>query len=452
MTTRPILARSSGARLILALAVGFGAFSCRDKPTTASGGPAGSASVRPAPSECRRLRSVLVLGKEAARQGHADEEGEVDTPFLVELGEARVGTTAFAVPGLENRGGGNYALIALADAASGEGRIVELGRVYGDVEPPVLAPHQDRWLIASSVADASGLSLRLNLLTPPFGAKDLSRGAEVAGLRRDAPSVALAMSGEHGLLAWNTLEKGRARLAVAAIDPKTALLRGKPAVLPLADAEDAEAPRLAPRPSGHYLAYLVRTPVKSGRPLRTEDGVTAEKPEELVQEGPSGVEIVPLDAQGVPVASARRLTPAGGHVLAFDVAPLMDGGALVVYRETAGPGRERPSVQAVRVRPDGAAETRTWEVGDYAGIPTVLVDSAPVAPDRGAMVALAGEGRTQFTLLGADPLALGALREDAVLGSSEPLALRGGRLLAALSRGTQRELSLLECGPPPSAR
>src|SRR5690606_23254416 len=130
---------------------------------------------------------------------------------------------------------------------------------------------------------------------------------------------------------------------------------------------------------------------------------------------------------------------------AFDLAPLPDGGVLVVYRDARGPGLDRPSVQAVHVRPDGSSETRAWAVGDSAGIPTLLFDANALGRERWGWVALPADGRTLLGAIGKGGLSLGELREEASLKHAEPLAVQRGRLLAAVARGTRRELVVFDC-------
>lgn len=434
-------------------ALALGALACRSKSNPASGGPAGSASAAVVAAHCRKPAgdTVVLLGSDAKPsappQTDEDEEEEApEHPFSVELGDARASERTFAVPGIENRGGANFAVAAFVDVASGEGRVVEIGRVFGDVDAPVVAAHGDRWLLAVPNSDAGGVTLRLVLVSPPFGPGDVRRGPEVTSVRRDASGAALLVREERGLLVWNTLEKGQARLAAVGIDPNGPKLVGEPSLLAASALADAEGPRLALRPSGYYLAYLAHAEVKERRPLRGDDS-DAGSPENLVEGTMSFIEVVPLDVHGKAAGSALRVTPNATNVLSFDVAPLGDGSLLVFYREAqGGPGLDRPTVQVVRVRPDGTLDKSSWDVGESSGLPTLLVDAAPPAPDRWALLALLGDKRTALATIAPDTLALGELREDPEIGASEPLAVRGGRFLSALSRGTRRELSLFECG------
>lgn len=441
-----MLARSL-TRLLPVLLVSLAPFSCRSKSQPASGGPAGSASARPRDAGCRPIGSTasVVLGSESERAPSADDElAEADLPYSVELGDAHAGEEGFLVSAIENRGGANVAVVAHVDATTGAGRVVSLGRIYGDVGAPVVARHGDRWIFAVLNSDASAVTLRLVSLGAPYGESALKRGAEVTSVSREAPAVALAFGKDGGLLVWNTLEKGASRLALAEVDPSGPSLRGEPRVLSLGATEDVESPRLQRRPSGYYLGYLVRAPSKVHKPMGADDAKEG-APEDLIEDGRNALEVVPLDAHGAAVASPIRLSTASNHVAAFDLAPLPDGGVLVVYRDARGPGLDRPSVQAVHVRPDGSSETRAWEVGDSAGIPTLLFDANPLGREQWGWVALPAEGRTLLGAIGKGGLSLGELREEASLKHAEPLAVQRGRLLAAVARGTRRELVVFDC-------
>lgn len=451
-------ARRFRARLATGAVVGLvvvGGVSCRSKSkSAAAGGPAGSASAAVAASYCRRPAgdSVVLLGSSTARavvdereESENEEDVLAERPFSVELGEARAGEGAFAVPAIETRGSSSFAILALVDASSGEARVADLGRVFGDVDPPIVTPVRDRWLVAVPNSDAGGITLRLAVLSAPYGASDIQRGPEVTSVRRDLSSAALLVRDDRGLLVWNTLEKGQARLAAVQVAPNGPKLIGEPRILPAAALTETEGPRLARSPSGYYLGYLSHTQIKDRRPLRADDADSG-VPENLVEGSLSSIEILPLDESGAPSGAALTVTPARTQVLAFDLAPLGDGSVIVTYREARGPGLDRPTVQVVRVRADGTLERSQWDVGESAGLPTLLVDPAPPSAETWASLAILDERRTSLASIAPDTLVLGELRADKVLGSAEPLALRAGRYLTALPRGTQRELALLECG------
>lgn len=381
----------------------------------------------------------MVLGRQTERprpaEGEEDEQA-LELPFSVELGAAQTGARAFAVPAIENRKGANFAVLATMDAISGQGSVLELGRVYGDVEPPVVAPFGEHLLLAVPEGTGLDLSLRLVLVKPPYAVGDVRRGVELTGVRRDDPAYSLAVREKVGVLAYNTLVSGQGRIAVTRIDPFEVSLRGAPALLP--GSSDVSGPRLVVRTSGFYLAYLARP----AAPLTP--GASPESEDPGPDTGASALEIMMLDEQGAPSRKPLRVSPPGAKVLAFELAPFAGDSALLVYRDARGLGLEQEGAQAILVRPDGTFERRRWEVGESSGVPSLLMDPASASRRRG-FVALAGEGDTKLAPIGADPLALGTLAADPGLAHAEPLAVRGNRFLSGTVHGTERRLAILDC-------
>jgi hypothetical protein len=126
------------------------------------------------------------------------------------------------------------------------------------------------------------------------------------------------------------------------------------------------------------------------------------------------------------------------------------GSALLLYQDDRdAPGLDRPSVEAVLVRPDGTLLSKTWELGDSVGLPSLFVDADPSQGSPWAWVAVTGERETRIAALGEDPLLLGGLAPDERLAGVELIAASKGRILEARSRGADRELGLLSCDRKP---
>lgn len=439
---------------------------CRKKtPAQSHGPPAGSASAArsaappvpaPVPFGCRELANgpALTLGTPPAKPARLDDEQDeddrdVELPFSVELGNARSDGERFGVGGLESQRGQNGAFFAVADADGKSGRRVPLGRVFGDVEPPAVVPYKGGFLALVADSDASSMVLRLVAIDAPFEEKSVRRGAELSGVRRDAGDFSFEVSGSEGLVAFTKLEKGHGSVALARFDLEHLTLKGSSVPAPTGGAGEAESPRLVSRPGGYYLAWIVRgaaTPPKAtlGRPSEYDAGLVEQG---LVDEGPTAIEIVPLNASGAGSATPQRITPAGAHVLAFDIAPTADGGALVVYRDDReGPGLARAGVEAVLVRADGSTASRSWDLGETAGLPSLLGDANP-ASKPWAWLYVPGEAESRVAAVGANPVELGELHADPQLAGAELLAASSRRLLAARTRGGQRLLSVVSCDP-----
>jgi hypothetical protein len=452
--------------------VGFAALStlavaCRSKSAGNGGRPAGSASVAseasaappapPAPLVCNEQGAspALTVGQAQARPKPSDvddeDDQEVELPFSVDLGTARASADRFGVGGIQTRAGASYAFIALVDAKGGSGQSLELGRVFGEVDPPAVVAFGDRWLAVVADHDASSVVLRLFALAPPFDAPSLRRGAEVGSARRDAAEFALEASDKGALLAFTKLEKGRGFIQLGNVDVEKLTLEGSPVTVQTSGEGEAESPRLARRAGGYFLAYIVRgaapRPKVVPRKQELDGGV-----ENLLEEGPTAVEVVPLDTKGIAVGAPRRATPPGARVIAFDLAPAPDGGALLVYRDDRdGPGLDRSSAEAVQLRADGSLTTRTWEVGESAGLPALLVDATPPAARPWAWLFASSERVAGLAALTSDALGLGELMPEPRLSGAEVLAASGGRLLIGRARGGQRDLSVLECKVNPAA-
>ncbi|MFZ5889755.1 MAG: hypothetical protein ACOY0T_01690 [Myxococcota bacterium] len=438
---------------------------CRKKavPNKIGGPPAGSASAVARASEpqaafaCRALANgpALVLGSPPAKAPRLDDEQDeedrdVELPFAVELGSARADAQRFAVGGLESQRGQNHAFVALTNADGSSGTRVELGRVFGDVEPPALAPHKGGFVAVIADSDASSVVLRLVALDPPFDEKSVRRGGEISGVRRDAAAFSFEISGSDGLVAFTKLEKGRGSVALARIDLEKLTPKGEVAAVASSRPGEMESPRLVKRAGGYLLAFIVRgaaTPPKAalGKPSEYDAGLTEQT---LVDEGPSAIEVVPLSESGTPTGAPHRITPNTAHVIAFEMAPTNDGGALVVYRDDhEGPGLARPGAEAVLVRPDGSTASHSWDLGETAGLPSLLFDATPPSGRPWAWLSVPSEAESRVTPLAANPLELGELKSAPELAASELLAAASGRLLRARTRGGQRLLSVVDCAP-----
>jgi hypothetical protein len=277
-------------------------------------------------------------------------------------------------------------------------------------------------------------------LDPPFSAKDLRRGEEVTGLRRDLAGVALETSGERALLAFGKLEKNVGRLAVAAIDPHRLALLEPPRALELPVGLEADSPELIARDGGFYLAFL------GSRARPRASGPVLEGP--VLDSGPTGLFVIPLDEKGAPTGAPRELSPPGAQLSAFEISRFDGTRALALYREEPeGPGLDRPSVEAVLFGLDGSLERRTWELGDSTGVPALLVDPSRPKGAPGGWVFVHGEAEVRLGPLAEAPLSLPELVSEPLLRRSEPAALLDGRLLRARRRGTRVELDLVSCLP-----
>ncbi len=434
--------------MVLSLVLAFG---CRSKPKKDAPALAGSQAVREAePLRCREASGaeLVMLGSgEPPRPAGEDYEEAEELPYSVELGSARAHGKRFAVAGLENRRGATFAFAAFV-TADGTGRSTELLRVFGDSEPPEVAPVGEGWLVLAASADAGSATLRVMRVDPPFSERDVRRGEELTGIRRDVSGFALETLGTRALAAFGKLEKKQGRIALAAIDPQELGLLGPPKLLELEAGLEGESPKLAARAGGYYLAFVGRRAAPAHEPLTANTGGESSADEPVVEVGPAGLFLVPLDEHGAPQGAPRELTPKGAHVTAFELQRWGESQALLVYRDDPeGPGRDRPNVEALLVSLDGSVGRRTWELADSSGLPSFFVDPEPGKAGPPGWLVVHGDSDTRIGPLSADPLTPPALVADPTLGRSEPAAVLGGRLLRARSRGTRVELDLVSCEP-----
>ncbi len=455
-----MLARRFTAFAIL-LAVAGG---CREKPRPTplafeqEPGSAESSAVVPSakppePSRCREVKpgSLFAVGEAAAaREPPADaaEDEEPDEPiampFAAELGGAVGLGGGFAVGVLQSQKRGQRVSVALL-GADGSGRLLEIGIVHGDVEPPALTALGDRAVLLYGDSDAAGATLKSAVVVAK--ADKALPGPELVEVERDAGAALTAVGKDEILVAFSRAPKGKPQLMTARFRPGPGSAFSEPEVVA---AQAAESPRLTPRPGGAWLGWIEQHPVsKPKKNLASDAG--EEEPGGL-ELGPRSLRMVPLDGAGKPLGAPLVLSGEGSHVMAFELAPWADGGAIVAWRDDkAAPGVEGGALQLAHVKPDGsreAGELDDAEIG--AGVPSLIADPAPRAPGQLVWLAAGGGNEaTRFGLLTGSGTALTPLAADKLLGTAELIAVQGGRLLAARPRRTARDLFLLECSVAP---
>jgi hypothetical protein len=441
---------------------GLGVAGCREKPRDPQPPPADGEPADPEPSadapkappaepaRCREVRagSLFSVGDAGKRElptgvDDAEDEDPIAMPFAAELGSAVGFGGGFAVGVLQAQQRGQRVSAAVL-GADGSGRLIEIGTVHGDVEPPVLTVLGERLVVLHGDSDAGGAVLRTALVGP--GADKAVPGPELVGVERDAGAGLLAVGGEI-VVAFSRAQKGKPRLSTARFRPGASEFSAPEMVA----AQAAESPHLAARPGGAWLAWIEQHPLPEAVKKRAAADAGDEEPGGL-ETGPRSLRIVGLDAQGKPSGAPLALTKNDSHVLAFELAPWPDGGAVVAWRDDpTAPGVEGGSLHLAHVKPDGTTELGALDDAELgAGVPSLLVDPAPRAP--GTLVWLAAGGgneTTRFGLLTGSGTNLTPLAADKLLGTAELIGVHGGVLLAARPRGTARELYALECQAGP---
>src|SRR5882724_8474972 len=197
-----------------------------ESPEVVETAPAAPPAPGPVPARCYELaqkgpfRIGEVLANHAApdEADEPDEDDEVPAPFSVVLGQARTDADGFAISALRSLKGESHALVALLNGDAGAGKLVDLGVVHGDPDPPLFAEHGKDLLIAASDADAGGGMLKVGLLKDARGAAQISWGPEITGVRRDS-TFALEVNGDHALVAYAAEIAGKIRVYGGLVDP-----------------------------------------------------------------------------------------------------------------------------------------------------------------------------------------------------------------------------------------
>ena len=435
---------------ILGLSLG-----CACSKRDASGAPpeaGASASVQGRATPAARCRSATPgarfnLGV-SARAPDAGPDGEDDDeflPFSIELGRAAATDGGFAVGALRSESEGMHALVLLVSPLADGGRSVDLGRVYGDVEPPVLAARGSTVLL--SVSDSNPQGRRLSLVKLEASRPDgVVRGGELEpGRGFQVHDIEIGPS--RALVVWDqqASKQGPSGIWGASVELST-LVPGEPRRIG-GEALAAESPRLVRRPGGFWLVFVEHTRGSSadagvvGRPAREEQS------ELLVDLGSQSLGVLGLDEQGNPSGSKLAITEPNAHVLSFDVAPTVPGGLVLAWRDDpSGPGAERGQVHGAIVGPDGSVSKHLVDADEVgAGTPSLVPGDRP-------WLALGGLGEaTRLARVDVGARTVEPPLLETALRGSDVLAASGTRLLLAHPRGMGVEFSVADCSARPGS-
>jgi hypothetical protein len=415
--------------------------------TAASPGPAPSPG--PVPARCRELSqpAPFRIGELAtARAGDPDDGGpddddEVPDPYAVELGPARADSEGFTLSALRSVKRQTHALIAVVAADAASGKLIDLGVVHGDPDPPLFAAHGQDLVLVTPDTDAGGGMLRVGLLREPRGSAIVSWGPEITGVRRDS-TFALEASGERALLAYAAEAAGKIRVFGVLIEPNNPKQKLTPEPLSAAGA-DVDSPRLALRSGGYWLAVARSLDASKSKPKspQTDAGAVLEDGDSLLDIGTRRIEVTKLDAQGKPSSSALVVTAPGARPMSFELAAAADGSAYVGFRvDDTTPGAAGGALSLVHVKLDGSFQKLELSgESNGTGSPSFLSDGS--TPGALWLTAAGENGATFFGRVGERT----ALAGDSVVRGGDLIAAREGKLLLARSKGTAAEFSLLTC-------
>ena len=410
--------------------------------------PSSAPSAGPVASRCHEDSGKSFIIGEVAKSRASDdeddagpdEEDEVPAPFSVELGDARAVKDGFAVSALRSNKGQAHALVALVAANAASGKIVDLGVVHGDPDPPAFALKGADAVVAASDTDAGGGMLRLGLVQDVRGAAQISWGQEITGVRRDS-TFALEVSGDHALVTYAAEVSGKIRVYGALLDPANLKAKLSPEALS-APGADVDSPRLALRKGGYWLAVARSLDAPKPQKKKAPDaGSDLGEDDSLLDIGTRRIEVQKLDEKGKAVSSALVVTAPGARPMTFELAAAADGGAYVAFREDdSTPGADNGALELVHVKADGTFQKLQLD-GDASGTgtPSLLVDAAD--PSKVWLTAAGENGATWFGRVG-DHTVLAA---DSTVRGADMIAIQGENFLLARSKSTAAEVSVAEC-------
>lgn len=437
-------ARLAGLLLVSLLSVGC---RCSEEPA-----PKPARAEQADVTFCGRGAGQLTLSPRDASSD--DRWGDVsDLPFSVEVGVGAALARDFFVTALRSEAQGSSELLARLGGRAQESEVIELGRVRGDAAPARIAASGAELVVGVLEPAAGERKLRLGRLQrdPPPSA--VRWGAELAQGNDESSAFDLALGeGRVVVVAWDDWngsgKHGDIHIASLALD---ALAAPPQTTVVSAAGHDAEAPRLAQRPGGYWLAWLVsagRAGIATSPQPRAPLTGTLEEPAvaDPLLFGERWIELVALDAAGVALGKAVRVTSNGRRVLGFDLTTGTDGQAWLVWREDAASVLAPGGSVVLGIVRDGVTTEHLiddQEVG--AGVPSWLSSDTSLST---RWLSFAGRGELARVLPierpGETPAAL-------VLGKSlrdaTPLAVSAPDILFAAPRARSIELSVATCGP-----
>ena len=325
----------------------------------AEAGSSGSGP-RIAPARCRAADPAIALDADGA-------------PSDLELGDAIEAPAGYAVSLLHRTPRGLEAAVGLVSAGADVhgvkslSALVDLGPTLGDAPPPrLLLAGGDLIAGAYSIAPDAGAAnggararhlflydvpatgeAKAILDVPQQRDDSLSFDVALAALVHPAPSGPSGPPPRSSVVVvWDEASRaghGVIRATIVPLGDRTSS-SAPPGPAPLASAgsvrdvsppeSDAEAPRLVSYGAGSIVLWIARKPEPGVAPDAAEVEATGEA------RSFGWLESVMLDERGAPAGPVRRLTPASGHVSAYDVRTL--------------PAAQRPTLLVV-ARDDGEA-------------------------------------------------------------------------------------------------
>lgn len=414
-------------------------------------------------SRCAEVsKQPFVIGdapapKPASTSTDSEDVPEDDlAPFAVELGRGIPFGGGFAIGTQREAEGGTVSMVATVDADGQNGKLVRLARSRGDFDPPVVAAAGSAILAAMIEPNAGGRAIRIAKVE----GDRVTWGPELSEGRDESLAVDVAATGARALVVWDDVPAGHERSVIDLATFDVGTMRGSGGRAMTPPTIDADVPRLAPRPGGYWLSYMVHgdapsepTAAKPDSDTPPEDaGPTKKKPGKKPEANPDDsdteaageaiahqwLEILPLDESGVPTGGPRAVTPKDGRVIGYDLEEGPEGRAVLIYREDDTPnGSTGGSVKSVTVEMGGVGEPHVLaDEGVGTGVPQLL----------GSWIVIHSmSGPVQIGAIGPRGEIAAELAPEKPLGHGEVLAASGDTFLVATPAGRAMKLGVTRC-------
>jgi hypothetical protein len=377
---------------------------------------------------------------------------DIEQPFASEPGMALAFGREFFATGLRHESRGAVALLGRLVPGDAATQLIELGQVRGDVLAPRLAADDESLWVVVQEGTPRGRELRVGHY--PAGNIGLPaiwrQGPEQGSAESSAFDIAAREGG--ALLVydeWSPIEN-HGRVLAASLQAAAAegpRLEGQP-ISPAGS--DAETPRVAARPGGYWVAWLVNA--STGGSGRTYDPANEqdERAGAGAAYGARWLSIAAVDASGKLSGEVRRVTNRRERVLGFDLATSPSGSAWLAWRQDAPtPGASGGRVYIGEIGGDASREPRLVREDDVgSGEPAWLAARGDEArwltfPD--------GRDRSLLMRVGSLQAITAPLKLGSDLEGAGALAASAGKVLFALPRGRSVVLLSAACAPAGAA-
>lgn len=427
-------------------------------PLDPSAAPLDPVKPPPKPRCAAPAKEPFVIGdapapKPAATANDSDDTHEDElAPFAVELGRGVWSGGGFAVGTQRQAEGGTVSMVATIGPDGGDGKLVRLARSRGDFDPPVVAAAGSAILAAMMEPNAGGRSIRIAKVE---GDK-VTWGPELSESNDESLAVDIAATGLHAVVVWDDVPLGRERSVIELATFDVGAMRGSGARPVTPPSIDADVPRLAPRPGGFWLSYMVHgdapTAPTAEKDDEPEDAGAGKQGKSKGSNNPDDsdteaageaiahqwIELVPLDESGFPTGAARPVTPKNSRVIGYDLDDGDDGRAVILYREDDTPsGSSGGRVKVVIAELGGVAEPRVIaEEGVGTGVPLLY---------GGWIVIHSLAGPVRLGAIGPRGDVVSELQPEASLKLGEILTAHQDAFLVATPAGKAMKLGVVRC-------